>query len=220
MRIDTYILKIKNRGLRCIKRPYYILCFGRFGKYSEIQKPLRLYDTKNMYIGDHVIIMGNGRMECITNWGTKGYEPKLIIGDNTVIGQGTHITCAGKLIIGKNCMILPYVLITDITHTYECLDVSPLYSPIEVSETLIGDSCLIGMGARIMPGVKIGCHSVVGANAVVTQDVPDYSVVAGIPAKVIKYYDFSLGKWKKTNVEVNEMNRNNRQYCTGGVFGG
>ncbi len=204
MRLGAYILEIKNRALRWIKRPYYVLRFGKFGKGSEINKPLRLYNTQNMYFGTHVTVMGNSRMECITHWGTGGYKPQLIIGDNTTIGQGAHITCAGELTIGRDCAILPYVLITDITHTYDRLDISPLYSPIKISKTQIGDSCMIGMGARIMPGVQIGDHSIVGTNAVVTKDVPPYSVVAGIPAKVIKYYDVSLCRWRKINIKVKE----------------
>lgn len=59
----------------------------------------------------------------------------------------------------------------------------------------IGDESFIGMGARIFPGVSIGKHCIVGANAVVTHNVPDYCVVAGVPARIIKKYDFSACKW-------------------------
>ena len=56
----------------------------------------------------------------------------------------------------------------------------------EVCDTYIGHSCVIGSGARIMPGVRVGNYCVVGAGAVVTKDVPDHTIVAGNPAKVIK----------------------------------
>lgn len=61
----------------------------------------------------------------------------------------------------------------------------------------IGSQSFIGMGARIFPGVTIGKHCVIGANAVVTHDIPDYCVAAGMPARVIKRYDFEKGEWVK-----------------------
>ncbi len=66
-----------------------------------------------------------------------------------------------------------------------------------MKETIIGNNCFVGTGAKIMAGVHMGDNVIVGANAVVTKDVPAYSIVAGVPAKVIKKYNFETKKWEK-----------------------
>lgn len=62
---------------------------------------------------------------------------------------------------------------------------------------MIGDQTFIGMHAVILPGVLIGKHCVIGANSVVTDNIPDYSVAVGVPAKVIKKYNWKTGEWEK-----------------------
>ena len=64
-------------------------------------------------------------------------------------------------------------------------------------ETLIGENCFIGYGAVIMPGTKLGKQCIVGANAVVCGDFPDYCVIAGVPAKIVKKYNEKLNEWIK-----------------------
>ncbi len=100
--------------------------------------------------------------------------------------------------IGKGVSILPQVLITDIEHEY-IPDKSLRETGLEIGSVEIGGNAVIGMGARILghKRIKIGKSAIIGTNAVVTHDVPDYSMVAGIPAKVIKKYDFNLQKWVK-----------------------
>lgn len=63
----------------------------------------------------------------------------------------------------------------------------------------VGDDTWIGTNVVIAGNIHVGKHCVIGANSVVTKDIPDYSVAAGIPAKVIKRYDFDKGEWIKTN---------------------
>ena len=62
---------------------------------------------------------------------------------------------------------------------------------------VIGEGSWIGTNAVIIGNVRIGKHSVIGANAVVTKDIPDYSVAVGIPARVVRQFDFLTGEWKK-----------------------
>lgn len=114
----------------------------------------------------------------------------MIIGDGSSLNYYCHIGAIDKIVIGDNVMIGSYVLITDHAHgkmTKEDLDIPVnqrrLFSKGPV---IIDDNVWIGEHACIMPGVHIGRCSVIGANAVVTHDVPPYSMVAGCPAKVIK----------------------------------
>ena len=102
------------------------------------------------------------------------------------------------MFIGEGTSILPQVLITDIEHLYvpgKSLDQTGL----EVGSVTIGKNVTIGMGARILGhrNISIGDNAVIGANAVICQDVPSNMMVAGIPAKAIKRYDFEQHSWIK-----------------------
>ena len=135
----------------------------------------------------------------VSNLKNRKYKPTFSIGDDVNIEQGCHITCADKVVIESGVSLLPYCMITDIKHNYESVKLPPNQQGIAVKPTIIKRCSSIGFGACIMPGITIGEHSVVGANAVVTKDVPDYCVVAGNPAKIIKKYDFSRKEWRKVS---------------------
>ena len=126
------------------------------------------------------------------------YSPSIEIGDNTSFEQNAHITSAGMLKIGKNCSFIADVLITNIDHDYSDLNEPVSKQKLIINETVIGDNCFIGMRASIFPGVHIGDNVIVGANAIVTHNIPSYCVVAGTPAKIIKRYDFDKKKWINT----------------------
>jgi acetyltransferase-like isoleucine patch superfamily enzyme len=120
--------------------------------------------------------------------GGESYEPNINIDDNVFIQQNCHITCANEIQIGEGTSILPDVLITDITHIKE-IGKSLNETGIVTGSVHIGKNCEIGMGAKIIANGRnlyIGNDVIIGANAVVTKDVPDQSVAAGVPAKVIK----------------------------------
>jgi acetyltransferase-like isoleucine patch superfamily enzyme len=90
-------------------------------------------------------------------------------------------------------------MITDIDHSYENIDLKILDQELIVKETIVGKNVFLGTGVKIMAGIVIGDHVIIGANAVVTKDIPDYSVAVGIPAKVVKVYNFKVCKWEKIN---------------------
>lgn len=93
----------------------------------------------------------------------------------------------GPLRIGDNVMMGPEVTILTHTHRIDRTDIPMGKQGSMVSEVIIGDDVWIGMRAIILPGVRIGSGVVIGAGAVVTKDVPDYAVVGGVPARVIRY---------------------------------
>ena len=109
-----------------------------------------------------------------------GFKLKITIYPGT-IGSGFRIYHAGDFIhvgknvrIGKNCTILPGVVFGNKTEKEDN------------STVTVGDNCYFGLGAKILGSVKIGNNVTIGANAVVTKDIPDNAVVGGIPAKIIK----------------------------------
>jgi serine acetyltransferase len=117
-----------------------------------------------------------------------GPDPVLRIGDRCVIGRGSHIVAHHSIEIGADVYTGPYVYITDQNHSYSDLEV-PVGRQWPVNSSVrIGDGTWLGTGAVVLPGADIGRNVVVAAGAVVRGHVPDYTVVGGVPAKVVREY--------------------------------
>jgi acetyltransferase-like isoleucine patch superfamily enzyme len=116
----------------------------------------------------------------------------LEMGDYAGIGSCVHIWAHGGVIIGESALIASHVSITSLTHDYE--DSDSRYGDIISKPVIIGKSAWIGTHAVILPGITIGEGAFVGAGAVVTKDVPDYAIVTGSPAKILKYRYDDTGK--------------------------
>ncbi len=110
----------------------------------------------------------------------------LEIGDNSNIGPFNYVGCSGKITIGKNVMVGPRVSFYAENHVFESTDIPMKLQGIEKGEIIIGDDCWIASNSVIVSNVTIGEGSIVASGSVVTKDVPPYSIVAGVPAKVIK----------------------------------
>jgi acetyltransferase-like isoleucine patch superfamily enzyme len=140
---------------------------------AKIFHPEYVAMGSNIYIGHNTIIKGHHR-------------GNLVIGDDTWIGPQCFLHGAGSLNIGARVGIGAQVIIITSFHKEEGRDIPILYSDIEFRGVVIEDDCDIGVGARILPGVTVGRGAQVGAGAVVTRDVERYSVVAGVPARVLR----------------------------------
>lgn len=171
--------------------------FGKFGRKSHMLKPLRLVKPKYIKIGKDVTIQGLARMECIRQHEGKPYKGEIIIHDGVSIEQCCHIIAGSTLEIEKNATVSSFVYIADCGHSFDDIEKDFIDQDLEIKTTRIKEGAFIGIGARILPGVTIGKHSVIAANAVITRDVPDYSMAAGVPGKIIKQYDFDKKKWIK-----------------------
>lgn len=113
------------------------------------------------------------------------FGPGVSLGDNSGIGIRCEIY--GEVVIGKNVMMGPEVVVYTSGHRFDRLDIPMLeQGQIDIKPVMIGNDVWIGRRAMIMPGVMIGDGCVIGAGAVVTKDVPDYAVVGGVPAKILK----------------------------------
>jgi len=169
--------------------------FGKMGKNCHIRPFLNTTYPEHIFLENNV----NIGMFCwvATNISLKKEKsPRLSIGRGTSIGAYSMIIAAEEIEIGRNVLMSERVAILDHLHDYQ--DVRrPIIKQHLVSKgkIIIEDDCFIGINAVILGGVRIGKHTVIGANAVVTKDVPAYSVVVGAPAKIIKQYDFEKKKW-------------------------
>jgi acetyltransferase-like isoleucine patch superfamily enzyme len=153
--------------------------FARLGRGVVFEAGVLVFHPENIEIGDDVYV---GHYAIL-----KGYHKnKMVIGDGTWIGQQAFFHSAGGLVIGRNVGIGPAVKIVTSSHALDQADKPILHSPIEFAPVAIGDGCDIGVGAVILPGVTIGKGAQIGAGSVVTKDIKDYAIVAGVPARVIR----------------------------------
>lgn len=155
-----------------------------------IEYPIITLGLENISIGNNFISRKNLKLRAFTSFNDQNFTPHIEIGNNVFIETDCHIACINHIKIGNNVLIASRVYISD--HVHGVLDYSDIETPpikrilISKGPVIIEDNVWVGEGAVILANVKVGRCSIVGANAVVTKDVPPYTVVAGIPAKVIK----------------------------------
>jgi acetyltransferase-like isoleucine patch superfamily enzyme len=165
-----------------IRALFYRSIFASVGRRTYIGSPCFLYGTKNIYIGNNVKIFPGVRLEAHNN-------AKLFIEDNVGIGQNVHITCSDiDLIISSGTILSANSYITNIAHNYTELDTSVQDQCTTIKQTTIGKNCYIGMGAGINAGSKLGRQCIVGSNSIVIGEFDDFTVVAGVPGKVINCF--------------------------------
>ena len=153
--------------------------FSKLGKGVVFESGVLVFHPENIEISDKVYI---GHYTILKGY----YQNKMIIGSNTWIGQQCFFHSAGGLTVGRNVGIGPGVKIISSLHADEGIHIPILYSRIEFAPVVVEDDCDIGIGSIILPGVTLGRGVQVGAGAVVTRDVEPYSVVTGIPARVVR----------------------------------
>ncbi len=162
--------------------------FHAFGDGSVIcYPPNTLMNVEYIRIGSGTMIgpdvaLSAGMVpgqRCITN-------PVVSIGDRCLIGRGSGIVGHLSIEIGDDVWTGHHIYITDQNHAYDDPDL-PISKQMQPERAVvIGDGSWIGHGAVILPGTRIGRHAVIGANSVVSGEIPDHSVAVGAPARVIR----------------------------------
>lgn len=185
----------------------YIIFLLNFIRYKPFLKKSNLFFicNRSTIIGCKMISLGNHffansllRIEVFGN----GKTLKLIIGENVGIGRNVHIGVNNKVEIGDNVLIGSNVLITDHNHgVYSGVNQSSPFEPpsrrviSENGSIKVESNVWIGDGVVILPNTLIGSGSIIGANTVVTKNIPSNVIVGGNPAKVLKSYDISMKQW-------------------------
>ena len=119
----------------------------------------------------------------------------VIIGERTRIGLSN--TIIGPVKVGNDVRLAQNVVLSGLNHNYDKID-SPIHvQGVSTKPIVIEDESWIGANVVVVPGVTIGKHSIVAAGSVVTKNIPEYSVAAGNPARILKQYDFESNTWKK-----------------------
>lgn len=166
--------------------------YGKVGGHSYIGRILFVQRPKKLFVGSDVRIYPGMRAEMTTE------KAVIRIGDHVSIGQNFHVVSYDQeLLIGANTTISANVFISNVNHDYHELDVHSLDQKMIVKSTYISDYCFIGYGAVLLPGTKLGRQCIVGANAVVSGEFPDYCVIAGNPARIIRKFNPDISQWEK-----------------------
>ena len=162
-------------------------------------RPNTIFNEEYIAIGSETLIGPNITLsagmvpgqKCITS-------PVVSIGNRCLIGKGSGIVGHFSITIGDDVWTGHHVYITDQNHGYE--DITRPISQQSQPErpVVIGDGTWLGYGSVVLPGVSIGRHVVVGANSVVTHDLPDYCVAVGSPARVVRTFTPETG-WQRTD---------------------
>ena len=172
---------------------YSLFVFGS-SKYIYKGKNVHIYGFKTLSIGKACHIMDNSDIRGNVNIGNnvfihenvliRSMECSISIGNNTTVNRNTNILA--QVTIGSNVSIAPNVVIVGMNHVFSNLDDTIKSQGSTSKGIIIEDDVWIETNVSILDGITIGKGSVIAAGAVVNKDVPPYSVMAGVPAKVVK----------------------------------
>lgn len=172
---------------RVIRRYMCLFIYYVFARYLPYQ-PLPGYEFANKFRSYlcKFIFKQVGKNIVIKHGAYFGKGSNIIMGHHSQLGIDCKVE--EDLIIGDYVLMGPDIIIFSSEHEFSSLQVPIMFQGAkEKKPVIIGNDVWIGARVIIMPGVKIGNHCIIGANSVVTKDIPNYAIVAGSPAKIIKY---------------------------------
>jgi len=156
-------------------------------------------------VGEHFNAGQQLWIEAVKSYADFRFTPRIAIGDRVVCSQGVHITATRSVTIGDGVLFGSRVHVTDHSHgtyrgaTQDSPDLPPARrAPSEGRPVVIEDNVWLGDGVVVLPGVTIGYGSIVGANSVVSRDIPARVIAVGAPAVPVKHFDAVTGTWVVT----------------------
>lgn len=186
--LDTVLLMAKVYWFQLLNFYKY----KKLGTRAYVIKPLRLDGRKYMSIGKNVRVQTYSWLIAIK---IDEHDPELTIGEGCALGDFNHIAAVRRVVFGNHVLTANGVYVSDNLHGFEDVHVPIMDQPIRFkAEVHIGDGTWIGENVCII-GATIGKNCVIGANSVVTKNIPDYSVAVGSPARIIKQYNQSTKQW-------------------------
>ena len=164
--------------------------FGTFGDRSIVCfPPNTIFNEQFIHIGSGTMIGPQATLSAGMVPGQQCIDDRIVtIGDRCLIGKGSAIVGHFSIVVGDDVWTGHNVYITDQNHGYEDLDLPISKQTMPERPVVIGDGSWLGYGAVVLPGAHIGRHVAVGANSVVTGELPDFCVAVGAPARPIRRY--------------------------------
>ena len=179
-----------------------------FPKARLIRFPFDIRGKKYIKYGKNFTTGVGCRIEAynFNNRISDGKNPQLIIGNNVQINDYVHLSCAESVIIEDNVLIASKVYVSDLNHgnysslknpEHSCPDEIVKERKIFTKPVKISQNAWLGENVAVLSGVTIGKNSIIGANSVVSKNIPENCIAVGNPAKVIKKYNFETKRWDK-----------------------
>jgi len=175
----------------------YRLSFKELASKSTLSMPFSVEGARYIIIKKQVYIKPNAWFLALNDADSLHSDTKLTIGKKTYIGRNAHIVALKSIRIAKNVLMGDNVYIADNFHRFDRVDLPYKEQGVGFkSEVEIGEGTWLGENVCVISS-KIGKQCIIGANSVVLDDIPDYCMAVGSPARVIKRYDISTKSWKK-----------------------
>lgn len=183
--------------------------FATRPKNLHIELPRRIFESRCIHIGDDVHIGPNSLLVAQTHYPSEvmrhpldrrppqRFDPKIVIGDRVTATGNLTLAAMHLITIEDDVMFAGNVLVSDGLHGFAHADEPYKYQPMwRIAAVTIKRGCWLGQNVVVMPGVTIGEFAIVGANSVVTHDIPPRSIAVGCPARVVKRWDDNARCWR------------------------
>lgn len=150
-----------------------------------------------IHIGKKVKIKKGYRIECYSKFAGKELKPNIVIEDGVNIGNYLTILGGATIRIGKDSIFAGNVTLVSENHGMNPEIETPYHAqPLSTGDVIIGEGCWLGQNVCVLPNVTIGKKCIIATSSVVTRNIPDYCIAAGVPARVIKKYNFNTHNWE------------------------
>ena len=181
----------------------------------KIDLPRQIINPERIYFGDNVSIGPNSFIFAFTHYPTSSmipkdgsyhvqyFDSKIMIGNNVSATGALQIAAHDAIVIEDDVMFASNVQINDASHGYDTGDIPYKYQPLtKIASIKIKNGSWIGQNVLINSGVTVGRQTIIGANSIVTTNIPDYCIAVGNPAKVIKKWNHRSHTWDVTNSAI------------------
>ena len=208
--IQFYVAKKIKRWLSLLEQDLEQQSFSRFATEPQnlvIDKPYRLVNPQHMEIGDDVYLGPNSMLNCIVAYPSqvlnppasvvpKTYSPKIVIGNKVSATGGLQVAACQEVVLEDEVLLATNVHMTDNFHGYEHVDLAYKFQHLwRAGPIRIGRGSWLGQNVVVAPGITVGEMSIIGANSVVTSDIPPHSIAVGAPARVMRRWCERESNW-------------------------
>lgn len=160
-------------------------------------RSLMVTNQRFIHIGRRVKIKKGYRIECYSKFAGSELRPNIIIEDGVIIGNFLTILGCATVRIGKDTIFAGNVTLISENHGMNPELETPYHAqPLSTGDVMIGEGCWLGQNVCVLPNVTIGKKCIIATSSVVTRNIPDYCIAAGIPARIIKKYNFNIHNWE------------------------